>query len=69
MTEVLAAVDEYNPPGYYSGNTGKVSEAGNGQKNAQFEYSGSNQSSVSNHASISDEKEGKIANLENKITS
>ena len=68
MTEVLAAVDEYNPPGQSGGNAGKGLESGSGQKNGQVEYPGSGNSSISNHAAISDEKEEKIANLENKIS-
>lgn len=70
MTEVLAAVDEYSVPGKDDGNPGKGTgqELSGAQKKGLEEYSGSSISSLSNYEAISDEKEEKIANLENKIS-
>ncbi|HEY8349314.1 MAG TPA: flagellar biosynthesis protein FlhF [Clostridia bacterium] len=70
MTEVLAAVDEYNAPGKDSGNSAKGTgpELKGTQKKGLAEYPGSNLSSLSNYAVNSYEKEEKIANLENKIS-
>lgn len=70
MTEVLAAIDEYNVHGHDSRNSGQasVTESASRQRTTPAVHSASNQPPVSNYAVNSDEKEEKITDLENKIS-
>jgi flagellar biosynthesis protein FlhF len=65
MVEVLAAVDEYSAPKNENGGL-KGSIQNGGQNDVQNTVN--NGKTIQNNTTFSDEKEEKIANLENKIT-